>query len=328
MKYAIVGFGSIGRRHLGNLLRLGVDDIVIVSSHVDASLYKTDDEIIPVVKDISQVIEQIDVMLICNQTNLHKQCIELCIKHKIHFYIEKPILCDQWQISDLQNKIREKQIIASVGSQFRFNNYLAKIKKIIEDSGLGQVMAVVSMHGEHIADYHPGEDYTKSYAANREQCGGVLLTQIHHIDYINWILGPFTHVFASSIGSKSIGNVDVESIVNYSLLSSETGLQVHGHMNYLQRPKSTKLTIICEHGKIHWDYESSSLKIMSDEGVTEEREPFDRNSMFLAAMTNFIESVKSKKNPISDIEGGIQALKIVDSIKKSVAERSSVVSIS
>jgi len=48
----------------------------------------------------------------------------------------------------------------------------------------------------------------------------------------------------------------------------------------------------------------------------------------LAAMTNFIESVKSKKNPISDIEGGIQALKIVDSIKKSVAERSSVVSIS
>jgi len=327
MKFAIIGFGSIGRRHLENLLLLGVDDVVVVSSHFTGNQYITNGHIVPVVTDIIEILDAIDVMVICNPTNLHKYYLELCIEHSIHVYVEKPVLCSCSQMDGLLQKIEKNKIIAAVGSQFRFNRCLLKIKKILDSHILGQIMSVVSLHGEHLADYHPNEDYTKSYTANKSQCGGVLLTQIHHIDYINWIFGPFTHVSASSINASALNNIDVESIVNYSLLSSDSGLCVHGHMNYLQRPKSTKMLVIGEYGELHWDYESNLLKVITADDVTEEGISVDRNDMFIDAMSSFIQSVKLVTKSVSSIDAGIQSLKIVDSIKQSIESKSQVVSI-
>jgi len=318
MRVAIIGYGSIGKRHLINLLDLGLENIVIVSTHISDGDLNVDGYLIPVVNDISKVIDSIDIMVISNATNLHLKYLNLAIKKGIHAYVEKPIACNMDQVNDMSKKAAEKKLIIAVGTQFRFNEILVKLKKLIDDNYFGSIISVMSSHGEHIADYHPGEDYKSSYSANKKQCGGVLLTQIHHIDYLEWLFGPFTHVYANEMFAPSL-KIDVDAIINYSLISTKTRLQVHGHMNYFQRPKSTTLSIIGESGSAFWNSDENTISLVTDLESVEEKSLADRNEMFLLAMSNFIESIKFSKKPKSDIDDGIRSMEIVDSIKRSIS---------
>jgi predicted dehydrogenase len=318
MKAAIVGYGSVGRRHLKNLLALGLENIVIVSKHISEGDLNLDGYLIPVVNDISKVIDSIDIMIISNATNLHLQYLKIAIKNSIHTYVEKPIACNMDQLNDMSKKAAEKKLIIAVGTQFRFNEMLVKLKKLLDDNYFGRIISVMSSHGEHIADYHPGEDYKSSYSANKKKCGGVILTQIHHIDYLEWLFGPFTHVYANEMFAPSL-KIDVDAIINYSLVSTDTRLQVHGHMNYFQRPKSTTLSIIGESGSAFWNNEENTISLVTDIESIEEKSLVDRNEMFLLAMSDFIESVKFLKQPKSSLGDGIRSMEIVDSLKRSVS---------
>ena len=318
MKFAIIGYGSIGVRHLQNLISLGEEDIIIVSSHIKTRLINISGKSINVVNSIYEVVDSIDVMIISNETNLHLKYLKIAINKGIHAYIEKPIACQLNEVNNIFKEAINKKLVMAVGTQFRFNELLNKLKKIIDNNYFGRIISVMSSHGEHIADYHPGEDYKSSYSANKKKCGGVILTQIHHIDYLEWLFGPFTHVYANEMFAPSL-KIDVDAIINYSLVSTDTRLQVHGHMNYFQRPKSTTLSIIGESGSAFWNNEENTISLVTDIESIEEKSLVDRNEMFLLAMSDFIESVKFLKQPKSSLGDGIRSMEIVDSLKRSVS---------
>ncbi len=317
MKIAIIGFGSIGKRHLENLIALGEYNIVVVSSHLSEANIKINSHLIPIVNNIFDVLDSIDAMVISNATNLHHEYLNIAVNNNIHSYLEKPIACNFDQINNIAKEAKNKGIVIAVGTQFRFNDGLIKIKDLINNNFFGRIISVVSSHGEHIADYHPEEKYQHSYAVNKEQCGGVLLTQVHHIDYLDWLFGPFTHTYANEMQIPSL-EVNVETIVNYSLISYKTGLQIHGHMNYVQRPKSTTLSVIGELGSVFWNNEKCMVKSFTSEKNLREFTYKDRNTMFILSMRDFLNSIRLSKKPNVDLESGIRSLKIVDSIKRSM----------
>ena len=322
MKIAIIGFGSIGMRHLSNLLALGVKDVVIVSTHIANNNVNVDGTEIPVVNDITDIISSIDAMVVSNATNLHQEYLKLAVDNNIHAYVEKPVACNTDQLEEIAKQVVEKGIVVVIGTQFRFNQKLVQLKKLLDGDCLGQILSVISSHGEHIADYHPGEDYKLSYAASKEKCGGVLLTQIHHIDYLDWLFGPFTYAYANEMPAPSLG-IDVDAIINYSLICEESKLQVHGHMNYLQRPKSTSLHVIGESGAAYWDYEKNTLKLsgLKDVNIAEDGGPLDRNKMFLLTMGDFLDSIASSRDPKANLSAGIRTLNIAESIMRSTASK-------
>lgn len=317
MKVAIIGYGSIGKRHLKNLLAIDVRDVVIVSAHISEDEIDINGRLIAVVKDIYKVIDSIDIMIISNSSNLHLKYLKLAVKNNIHVYIEKPIACDLNQVDNISKQVADRKLVVAVGTQFRFSDILVKLKKLLDSNSFGRILSVVSSHGEHIADYHPGEDYISSYAANKKQCGGILLTQIHHIDYLNWLFGPFTCVYANEMPASSL-KIDVDGVVSYSMVTAKK-LQVHGHLNYFQRPKSTTLSIIGENGSAYWDYERNTIDLSIGLKSVKETSLAGRNDMFLLAMADFMESVKSSKKPKSNLDDGIRSIKIVNSIKKSIS---------
>lgn len=317
MKFAIIGYGSIGSRHLENLINLGEEDIVIVSSHLMTSEIDVCGKTVNVVDNINLVLDSVDIMIITNETNLHLKYLKIAINQGIHAYVEKPLSSESNELDYILKKAKEKKLIIALGTQFKFNELLIKLKKLIDENYFGRIISVMSSHGEHIADYHPNEDFKLSYSANKNQGGGILLTQIHHLDYLDWLFGPFSHAYANEMKSPAL-EIDVESVVNYSLVSARTSLQVHGHMNYFQRPKSTTLSIIGETGSAFWNYEDNSMKLFKNSNFEEEISNSKRNQMFILSMKNFIESVREIKIPKSDITDGIRVLRIVESIKKSI----------
>ena len=95
MKFLVLGCGSIGKRHLRNLLSIGIkpENIFAVDPREDRIEEIKNLGIGNFSKDYNNIIQEdkIDAALICSPTNLHiKQGIDLA-KKNIHLFIEKPL---------------------------------------------------------------------------------------------------------------------------------------------------------------------------------------------------------------------------------------------
>lgn len=321
MRIAVIGTGSIGRRHIGNLLGLGYDDVLAVSEHKKIKTLKIGSRNVQVVNDVDTALKSsIDCVFICNPTGLHYRYLEKAISARAHVFVEKPVGSTTTGFNELLKESKKKRLTIAVGNQFRFHPHLAEIRNKVKENKLGNILRVEAVQGEHIADYHPTENYHESYAVKKDLGGGVLLTQIHQIDYLNWIFGPFSRVFAIS-RQPSILNIDAEESVSY-LLERHGGYPIYGHMDFLLRPKKVSIQIMGDKQGIFWDYYGGKLASLNQGSMHREsiisKIPFDRNQMFVDVVNDFLKAVKSGHKPMSDLTDGLTALQIVEGVKESI----------
>lgn len=322
MRIAIVGTGSIGQRHAATLLRLGYRDLIAVSEHSRRATFTVDDVDIPVVHHYADVLDgTVDLVVICNPTSMHRAHLAAAIEAGVDAFVEKPVHTSAVGLAELETEADRRGVILGVGHQFRFNESLIRVRDAVKSGRLGRVLAVEAHLGEHIDDYHPGEDYRRGYAARRDLGGGVLLTQIHQIDYLDWIFGPFEVAFAAG-GRLSDLEIDVEDSVSY-LLRAHDGVAVYGHLDYLQRPKRVTLGVTGTAGRMDWDYFADSVAFTpaqpdAETELTTGR--FDRDAMFTELFRDFLESVHHRRPPRSTLGDGLRALRIVDAITRSMRD--------
>ncbi|MHC8605715.1 Gfo/Idh/MocA family protein [Arenicellales bacterium IMCC58067] len=321
----VVGTGSIGNRHLRNLLELGHRDLIAVSEFSKRASLEIDGLSIPVHHNLKSLLEHnksIKSVFLCNPSSMHYSYLLLCVYHGKHVYLEKPVASSISEITEVESLIRSNPVTIAVGNQFRFDPQLIEIKERIAHNAIGEIHSTHAIQGEHIEDYHPGENFRLGYASRKELGGGVLLTQIHQIDYLNWLLGPFKSVLAT-YSKPHLLNLDVEENVSY-LLCGPKGETVYGHVDYLRRPKIASLVLSGTLGTIEWSYYDRSLKVIGTEpdsspSVSNINE--DRNVLFQRAIKNFFDSIDGKSFPRSTLVDGINALAIVEAIKKSAADQ-------
>src|SRR6266508_6742025 len=91
-----------------------------------------------------------------------------------HVLVEKPVHVTATGVAELQRHALRRGVVAGVVQQFRFHPLAERLRNAVRDRELGLLLSIEAVQGEHLADYHPEEDYRTSYAARRELGGGVL----------------------------------------------------------------------------------------------------------------------------------------------------------
>ena len=159
---------------------------------------------------INQCIqEKPDVALITNETSYHIDTAIKLANFGIPLFIEKPLSNSMKKINELKSIIKKKKIITMVGCNFRFHPCIKKLKKLISTNKIGRIVSIHAENCSYLPDWHPYEDYRKGYAATRKLGGGVVLTQIHDIDYLYWFFGNPKSIF-SITGKFSDLSISVE----------------------------------------------------------------------------------------------------------------------
>lgn len=328
MKILIAGLGSIGRRHLRNLLTLGIkkEEIILLrsgrSTLPDNELngYTTESDIYEALD-----IHRPEAVVVSNPTSLHMDIAIPAAKAGAHLFLEKPISHNLEKVKELTRQVKANKVIVMVGFQFRFHPGLRFVKKLIESGIVGKVVYAESHWGEYLPDWHPWEDYRKSYAARKELGGGVILTLCHPFDYLHWLIGDVNEVIAFS---KTLGNLDikVEDTADINLQFSIDALG-HVHLNYLEKPHSHWVKIIGTNGIIKWDYKDGAVKYFNRTNNKWNYwnyyippSGFERNWMFFEEMKHFLSCIRENKKPSVSLEDGIAALKLAIAAKKSSQE--------
>ncbi len=311
MKFLIAGFGSIGRRHFHNLKALGQNDVLFYRS----SKSQLPDEELQgylVEKDIQAALaHQPDAVIVANPTALHLDVAIPAAELGSHLLLEKPISNSTNRLDELQHAANKSGSRILVGFQFRFHPCLQKACEILASGELGKPLSAQAHWGEYLPDWHPWEDYHRSYSARSDLGGGVVLTLSHPFDYLRWLLGDVVSVTGKTQHSGKL-EIEVEDEADVDL-DFMNGARASVHLDYLQKPAAHWLEIVCAGGKIHWDAISGSLNVIYADGKRKEFPVpvgFERNDLFLSEMRHFINIVNGEDDPVCTLDDGIKALQI------------------
>ncbi len=178
--------------------------------------------------------------------------------------------------------------------------------------------------GEYLPGWHKYENYREMYAAREDLGGGVVLSQIHELDYLYDLFNMPTKVFALG-GKLSSLDVDTEDCIEAVLETNYQGksLPVSLHMDFFQRPGIRQCTIVGEEGRITMDLVKSQVIIEKPDAKDNEiirYESFQRNDLFIEELQCFLECVEKNTPPIVNLEDGIKSLRMALAIKQSLKE--------
>ncbi len=247
MKFVIAGLGSIGRRHLRNLVSLGEMDIILYRTH-NSTMPEEDLAGFEVLSDYQQALAaRPDAVIVSNPTALHLDIAIPAADQGVHIMLEKPVSHSMDRISELQQAAHQKGVKTLVGFQYRFHPTLGKLREILLSGEIGDPVSCRAHWGEYLPNWHPWEDYRKSYAARPDLGGGVVLTLCHPFDYLRWILGEVDTIWAFTSVSDELP-IGTESIaeVGMKFANGATGTV---HLDYLQQPGSHTLNILGTKGQ-------------------------------------------------------------------------------
>lgn len=315
MKILIIGPGSIGSRHLRNILSLGYDDLSVVSR---SGILVKEFSNLPVYISIHDALSSnvFDAAIICSPTSNHCDDLRKLLEAKItKIYLEKPVSHSLEQLDNLRELATLNGVCIVVGFDLHFDPGMQKVKQLISENKIGKVVSANAFVGQYLPDWRPLQDYRTGMSAKKDTGGGVMLDLVHEFDYLLWLLGNVDKIACqySSTGALDIETEDVCDV----LLRFKSGATGTIHLDYLQQTLVRNCTITGTQGTIFWNL-SDRLVTWNDLDKNEDQftyEHFDRNNRFIEIMKSFLQNESDPR--LTGFEQGIESLQLVLAAKYS-----------
>jgi len=318
----IIGGGSIGKRHLRNLLSLGEKKISLVEINKERRKEIKIEFKISVFQSIEDAFEKdnFNIAFICSPSVFHLEQVLLCVEIGCDLFIEKPLSHNMDDVGGLVDLVKQKNLITMVGSNWKFYPLFKKMKELIDLNTIGKVLSARCQCGQYLPDWHPWEDYRQGYSANKKMGGGILLDS-HEFDYLIWFLGDVKKL-ACFAGNVSNLEIDTEDIAE-TILQFKNGAIAEIHVDYLQRFRQRNFEFFGELGTILWDTNEKRVVLLEKD---KEKQGFlldsgyDINDMYVEEVRHFLQCIEKREETVTPIERGAEVLNLICKAKESSTE--------
>jgi len=322
-RFFVIGCGSIGKRHISNLQQLGVGNILAFDPRGDRLDEVQEQFGIAVTQDIEKGIsDNVQVTFICSPTHLHLEHALLAAEAGSHMFIEKPLSHTLDGIEQLLDSVSSRSLLALVGCNFRFHPGLRFVRELLRKDQLGTIVTARAQFGQYLPDWHPWEDYSRTYSAQSVMGGGVILDRIHEIDYMRWLFGEVTEVYAIAEKLTDLA-IDVEDTVEI-LLRFSSGCIGSVHLDYVRRQYDCHLELTGDKGSLEWVYQDNSVRWQCAGDETERVESwpeYDGNTMYLEEIGHFLDVLGGAVAPEQDLIGATRTLELALAARESARTR-------
>jgi UDP-N-acetylglucosamine 3-dehydrogenase len=235
---------------------------------------------------------------------------------------EKPLSDSTEGIDELAALAAAADKKVMVAHCFRYHEGLLKAKEMLDAGGVGQLVSVRALMGEHLPDVRP--DYRSLLLG--QYLGAFDLT--HDIDLAIWFAGlPVKQVHALSGAYSDIGinSPDIAEILlgfeGRDVLDTVSGNSVRRclatiHLDLFQRPRRRQIELIGTGGVIivefaSWDRCTVSVYQVSTANWEHQELITDRDDMFRAEDREFLEAIAEDKPIRCTIAEGRKAVEVV-----------------
>ena len=176
---------------VSNWMMVGFYDILSDRSEYFAQHFHTKSHI-----SFESMLETVkpDLVLILTPSGLHYQHTKIAFDYGCNVLCEKPISMLPSQAEELNKIAIAKNLMYCTAFQNRLNPAITALRKALKESRFGKIItATIRLRWCRYQDY-----YEDGWHGTWAQDGGVINQQaIHHVDTINWLLGPIESINAT-----------------------------------------------------------------------------------------------------------------------------------
>lgn len=306
-KILFLGLGGAGQRHLRIFNTLLPDAKKIAFRHtsktptLNADFTVENSETLEerynleVFKNLDQAYEQKPNLVVVSlpSANLAEATV-VAANHGCNVFVEKPAAINMYQAEKIRKAISKNQVKFFVSFQRRFHPIINKIKLALNSNLIGPIMSVSVNVGSYVPDWHPYEDFLELYACRKELGGGVLRTECHELDMLNWIFGSAKKVYGV-LQNRYKYSLEVEDsanlILDYGSFCATVDLCFMSKIQErLIEIRGQKGYIKCDFNKnsmIHLDYSSNTKKYFKARGLTQDNLFFKQAEYFINNEVDF-----------------------------------------
>ena len=317
MKFGIIGYGSIGKRHIRNLIALKYEDIVLLRKIGNGNDYNLKE-----FTEIQAFLDaQLDAIIITNPTSLHNKYLNEILPLDIDVLVEKPLVSNLQDLQLLQDQLVNYKGIGMTAYNMRFHPCVKNIKRILSNCKLGKIYSARFFVGQYLPDWRAEKDYSKSYSALTEMGGGVLLDLIHEIDLACYLVGQPKGSIFYQVDKVSELLIETEDLAEL-LYRTDNNSFVSIHLDYLTQGYKRYIELIGEKGRLRADLLTNKLTVTLENGEVEEQlfPEFSRNEMYLDILYSFIQCIKEKNIPPISLQEGLISNRISIDIRNKYYE--------
>ncbi len=269
LRILVIGNGSIGRRHQGNLVTLGARAELLPYRALQGGAG---------LAQLEAAGGRFDGVVIATATQIRTEIVALCAQRGLPFYVEKPLAyraADLAEIARLAAPLADRSLI---GFMMRYHPAM----KHLAGLNLSDIYHADFAIGHDVRQWRQNWRFADSYSA-RPEGGGVLLDLCHEIDMAQVLFPGLKVGRVESLGHAAYPGVDFATRVGMA-----GGPVASVTMDYLSPTSLRRIFLRGQRHTVDFDLIAGHYRLATG-GVWADLEmPFERNDMFLAAMADFL----------------------------------------
>jgi predicted dehydrogenase/RimJ/RimL family protein N-acetyltransferase len=315
VRVAVVGQGSIGRRHAEIALALGHELVVY-----DPSPTVRAPPGALAARSARECIQGAGAAVVASPSSEHVADARVALELGVPVLVEKPLALNCAQAAELDWLARERGTMLSVAMNLREHPGVQALGALIAEDAVGSILRVSAWCGSWLPGWRPRSDYRDSYSARKERGGGVLLdVAVHELDYLLWLIGPARSV--SALARRVSGlETDVEDVASISIELARGGI-VELSVDYLDRAYTRGCRIVGSTGTLHWSWENQSLTQHDPSGaVRRQALPSDVAPTYRRQLERFLRAVRDGAPAPVPAASAQQVLAVIDAARISSSD--------
>ncbi len=317
----IIGYGSIGQRHLRVARTLLPNADIRVMRHQRCKF-------IPeyangCINTLSDALAYApDAAVICNPSTLHMETAQPFAEAGVHLLVEKPLAASLEGVAKLLTACADR-VVLMTAYNLRFMPSLQEFSRLIQSGCIGTVISVRCEIGQYLPCWRPDVDYQLSVSASRALGGGVLLELSHEIDYLRWIFGEVTWTKATLSRQSNLA-IDVEDtahlILGFERNYNGRQLIANLSMDFIRHDATRQCLAIGEQGSLRWNGLTGEVELFTlDSGVWSPvfiHTP-RRDESYTMEWEHFLGCIQKNSVPLVSGKDGLAVLNIIEAARQS-----------
>ena len=261
--------------------------------------------------------DSVEAVLVTTPNPAHAETIEQAAAAGKHVWVEKPIAHTMADARRIAQAVRENEVTFAVGHSARLLGASRKIKQLVDQGELGQVVLLeANWSNERALELTP--DKWRYYAQNSP--GGPLIQLlVHHFDTLQYIFGPIAEVQAYTRHLHTSAEVDDVATVIAQFESGHLGYIGGSWVSpgiYWINVYGSKANLYHELDFSHWrstDVDQHTTLYRQAHGE-KERQALDIpvKDMFRDELEDFARAIRSGEEPEVGLEQALRALAVVE----------------
>ncbi|MDO8578017.1 MAG: Gfo/Idh/MocA family oxidoreductase [Dehalococcoidales bacterium] len=290
IKVGVVGLGSMGQHHARVYSQLNCNLVGVADIDPERAKDIGEKYNVPYYSDYRKLLDEVGAVSIAVPTSFHHTVAMDFLNNSVHCLVEKPIAFDMDEAREMVGTAEKNHANLAVGLIERFNPAVIKLKQIIEEGLLGDLLIISSRR-------------VCPFVSRISDTGAVMDTAIHDIGVAKYLTGKEPVSVFSRVGSERNSKGDY-AVVVLDFGSTEACIEV----NWFTPQKARTLVATGSKGVAYLDYMEQSLRV--ENAVGSQIIPVEKGESLKIELNDFLNSIEQNRKPSVDGVEGTEVLKI------------------